>query len=109
MVPMRLEEVIERLKGVVKPEFKWPEIPAGWQLEFIAFSNSDVAMDLLHPVSGTFWSDDHGHFEPPVMLNGEDITANALKAAGVPFMTPCHAVVVIAKPKQPHLTAVIVQ
>jgi hypothetical protein len=103
---MELAEVIRRLHGVVKPDFVWPEIPAGWQLEFLAFSNTEVDMDLLHPVSARFWSEDNGHFAPPVMLNGSNITATALKAAGVPFMTPCGTVAFIDKPKQPHLVVV---
>jgi len=92
---IELSEVVKRLEGVVNKNYQWPVVPAGWQVEFIAFSNADVALDLLHPVSGRWWSEDNGHFEPPVMMNGQAITATALSKANVPFMTTFGAVKVV--------------
>jgi hypothetical protein len=100
------EEVVKRLKGIVHPDFSWPEVPAGWQLEFIAHTNEDVDMDLLHPVSASFWSDDNDYLDPPIMLNGKNITASALQKAGVPFMTSFGIAATSVKPLEPHLTLV---
>ncbi|MDI4652658.1 MULTISPECIES: hypothetical protein [Pseudoalteromonas] len=63
-------------------------------------------MDLLHPVSGVFWSEDNGYFELPIMKNGKYITATVLKDAGIPFMTTFGHVVVSEKKKSPHLKSV---
>lgn len=101
-----LDQIKASLSDVVKPEFKWPEIPLGWQLEFIVYSNEDVDMDLLHPVSGVFWSEDNGHFQPPIMNNGKNITAAALKKANVPFMTTFCEAKVSEQPKESHLKIV---
>lgn len=75
MIKLELEDVKAKLVGVVKPEFKWPEIPSGWQLEFIAYPDATVDMDLLHPVSGSFGSDDNDFLETPVKLDGKPVTA----------------------------------
>lgn len=103
---LSLEQVKVNLSDVVKPEFEWPEIPLGWQLEFIAYSNDDVDMDLLHPVSGVFWSEGNGHFHPPVMNNGKNITAAALKKANIPLMTTFGEAKVNEQPKESHLNVV---
>lgn len=104
--PLVLSEVKEKLVSVVSENFEWPEIPKGWQLEFIVYPNGEVDMDLLHPVSGVFWSEDNGHFEPPIMNNGKYITANVLKKAGIPFMTTFGQATVSDKPNSPHLKCV---
>lgn len=103
---MELSEIVERLRDVVNPDFLWPEVPKGWQLEFIAYSNTDIDMDLLHPVSGRFWSEDHGHLETPAMTDGSPITAVTLKAAGVPFMTTFGTAAVSESSRDIHLTVV---
>ncbi|MEJ6534131.1 hypothetical protein [Pseudoalteromonas lipolytica] len=104
--PLILSEVKQKLASVVSESFVWPEIPKGWQLEFIVYPDGEVNMDLLHPVSGMFWSEDNGHFELPIMKNGKFITATALKDAGIPFMTTFGHAVVSEKPQPPHLKSV---
>jgi hypothetical protein len=101
-----LEDVKKQLEHIVDPGYTWPEIPVGWQLEFIAHSNTDVAMEFLHPVSGYFWSEDNEPLDPPVMINGNNITASALTKAGVPFMTTFHIAAISDKPPEPHLSIV---
>ncbi len=103
---LSLEQVKVNLSDIVKPEYEWPKIPLGWQLEFIAYSNDDVDMDLLHPVSGVFWSEHNGPFQPPIMYNEKNITATALKKAGVPFMTTFGEAKISEKPKEAHLNIV---
>ena len=104
--PLVLSEVKEKLASVVSESFEWPEIPKGWQLEFIVYPDGEVNMDLLHPVSGVFWSEDNGRFELPIMKNGKFITATILKGAGISFMTTFGHAAVSEKPKSPHLKSV---
>lgn len=80
-------EVIQRLQGVVSDEFKWPEVPQGWRLEFIAYAKNDVILDLLHPVANKFWSEDNGPFVTPFLKDGSAITVQVLQVADIPFMT----------------------
>jgi len=103
---MELQEVKIALKEVVKPDYEWPKIPLGWQLEFIAYSDKDVDMDLLHPVSGVFWSEENNHMQPPIMNNGQNITATELKKYGVPFMTTFGEAKVSDSPKESHLNVI---
>ena len=105
-IKLEIEDVKQKLKKTVRSDFLWPEVPQGWQLEFIAYPNGEVEMDFLHPISGVFWSEENGHFEPPVMNNGSLITAKALKDAGVPFMTTFGHAAVSVQPKQPHLKSI---
>ena len=53
-LPLKLDDVKARLEGIVQPDYLWPDIPKGWQLEFIVYPDGFVRTDLLHPVSGTF-------------------------------------------------------
>jgi hypothetical protein len=100
---MDLDEVIRRLDGIVRSDYQWPRIPAGWSLEFIAYSDASVDMDLLQPQLGVFWSEDNEPLKPPVMVNGQNITASALKKAGIPFMTTFLEAAVCMKDKEPNL------
>jgi len=52
---MELQEVKIALKEVVKPDYEWPKIPLGWQLEFIAYSDKDVDMALFASVKNKKW------------------------------------------------------
>ena len=52
---MSNEEIIARLSEVVSLDYKWPDIPKGWQLVFIVYPDRSVEMDLLHIVSCQFW------------------------------------------------------
>lgn len=104
--PLVLSEVKEKLASVVSDGYEWPEIPQGWQIEFIVYPDGEVNMDFLHPVSCVFWSEDNGHLELPVMNNGEFITATVLKNAGIPFMTTFGHAVVSDEPKPAHLKSV---
>jgi hypothetical protein len=94
-----VDAVKERLKTVISADYSWPEMLAGWNLVFIAHSNSALEMDLLHPVSGNFWSEDNEPLKLPVLSTGNQITIRDLKNLGVPFMTTFgHAVVSEAAP-----------
>ncbi|MFA0809460.1 hypothetical protein [Microbulbifer epialgicus] len=103
---METEEIIGRLSQAVRPDYQWPEIPAGWQLEFILYPDGELDMDLLHLVSARFWSEDNGFLDMPVMKSGKVITVTDLKAAGVPLMTTFGHTVVSDVPKKPHLATV---
>ncbi|MGU3796272.1 hypothetical protein [Vibrio diabolicus] len=48
---LTVESVSQRLKDVVSPDYAWPEMPTGWQLEFIVYPHGEVNMDFLHPVT----------------------------------------------------------
>lgn len=59
------------LKGGVNPEeharvpadARWPEKLPGWDLVICRYPNGALDMDLVHPVSRRFWSEDN-HFLP---------------------------------------------
>lgn len=103
---MDAEEIICRLKDVISESYIWPTIPKGWSLEFIAYSKDDVLMDLLHPVSKRFWSDDNDTVEPPTLKDGRMINVATLQDAGVPFMTTFGVAKVSKKESNPHLSLV---
>lgn len=85
-VSLPIANVKERLGGIISEEYLWPKELAGWWLEFIAYPDGAVVMDLLHPVSGRWWSDDNELLPQPFLQDGRGLTAGILKKAGVPFM-----------------------
>ena len=101
-----LEDVKARLHSVVSEDYVWPEEPAGWWLEFIAYPDGGVVMDLLHPVSANWWSDENDFLAQPFCTNGCEINASLLAKAGVPFMGTFGVAEVSQKPAEPHLSAV---
>lgn len=103
---MEINDVKSKLSEIVSPDYKWPEVPLGWQLEFIAYSNTEVDLDLLHPVSGVFWTNYNDYIDPPIMLDGNPITATALSKAGVPFMTTFGHARAVDRPASCHLSIV---
>lgn len=94
------------LREVVCSSYSWPEQPAGWQLKFIVYPDGEVIMDFGHPVSCTFWSEDHAPLQTPYQPNKAPITWQHLKAAKVPFMTTFGQAMVSTEPSTPHLTPV---
>ncbi len=104
--PLKLDDVISNLVGVVEPHYQWPDIPKGWQLEFIVYPDGYVRMEMLHPVSGVFWSDDNGMIETPTMLNGSPLNHLELIKAGIPFMTTFGEARVTDEPREPYLQCV---
>lgn len=107
-LPLNLEAVTGRLKGVICPDYQWPEVPAGWQLEFVAYPDGFVIMDVLHPISGAWLSEDHedGILDQPMKHNGEPLSAQVLQKAGIPFMTTFATAAVSNEPKELHLSVV---
>lgn len=105
-LPLHVTDVKDALKAIIDPCYVWPEQPAGWQLEFIAYPDGEIIMDFLHPVSGTFWTDEHPPFELPTKQDGAVITWQDLKKAGIPFMTTFGTASVQSSPRDPHLMIV---
>jgi hypothetical protein len=103
---MDASEIIQRLQGVVSDEFIWPTVPLGWRLEFIAYSKDDVIVDLLHPISNKFWSEDNEQIDIPFLNDGSMINVSTLQNAGIPFMTTFGKAKVVNKQPTPHLSIV---
>ncbi|MEM0550375.1 MULTISPECIES: hypothetical protein [Aeromonas] len=100
---LTVEVASERLSPYLSQDYKWPSMPIGWQLEFIAYPDGDVEMDFLHPVSCAFWSEENGNLTLPIKPDGTNITVHTLISAGVPYMTTFGYAVVSDKPNEPHL------
>lgn len=52
----------------VSKDYRWPTTPdAAWQLVVCCYPNGDCDcdLDMVHPVSRKFWSEDNGFFDPP--------------------------------------------
>ncbi|MFY2597168.1 hypothetical protein ACOTHJ_12970 [Achromobacter xylosoxidans] len=46
--------------------YVWPEPPdAAWALLVCAYPDGECDLDMVHPVSRRFWSEDNDFFEPP--------------------------------------------
>lgn len=103
---LEMTEVKRRLQGIVSDNYVWPEEPAGWWLEFIAYPGGEVVMDLLHPVSGAWWSDENDMLAQPALLSGELLDAKVLQNAGIPFMGTFQVAGVEEKDGKPHLSIV---
>ena len=103
---MDSEEIIKRLSEVVTHDYVWPEVPAGWELTFIFYPDGFLDMDLLHPVSGRFWSEDNEFLNIPVKCCGQKITVGDLQRVGVPFMTTFGSAVVSDSIVKSHLSIV---
>ncbi len=84
---LHLEYVVSQLKDFIHPDYHWPDIPKGWQLEFIVYPDGEVNMDFLHPITCCFWSDDHDFLDVPTLINNERFSAQVLKRAGIPYIT----------------------
>lgn len=84
---LNIEIVAERLKDFVSPDYQWPVMPVGWQLEFIVYPDGKVDMDFCHSVSRAFWSESNDFLELPKLIDGSVISVDVLKNADVPFMT----------------------
>jgi hypothetical protein len=84
---LNIEIVSERLKEFISPDYQWPVMPVGWQLEFIVYPDGEVDMDFCHSVSRAFWSESNNFLELPKMMDGSVISVDVLKNAGIPFMT----------------------
>ncbi|EKF9501228.1 hypothetical protein ACPF3S_003168 [Vibrio cholerae] len=103
---LTVEIVSQRLKEVVSPDYVWPEMPTGWQLEFIVYPDGEVNMDFLHPVSCVFWSEDNDFLETPYTQDKRPITRGLLDECGVSYMTTFGHATVSDKPKESHLKSV---
>lgn len=84
-VSMSTQEKMDRLAEVLHSDYVWPEIPQGWQLEFIVHPDHSLEMDFLHPVSCRFWSDDNEFVGLPMLKNGCQIGLKDLVEAGVQY------------------------
>lgn len=103
---LTVEVVSQLLKEVVSPDYVWPEIPTGWQLEFIVYPEGKVDIDFLHLVSCTFWSEDNGFIKTPYTKDKNPITSKLLDKYGIPYMTVFGHATVNDKPKESHLKSV---
>lgn len=46
--------------------FRWPTPPdPSWELVVCVYPDGECDLDLLHPVSGRFWTEDNGFFPQP--------------------------------------------
>lgn len=80
--------VSQRLKGIIPEDYKWPNVPEGYQLEFIVHPDGTLIMDLLNPDRGMFISEaENVHFETPRTVKSAPLTWQDLEKAGVPFMS----------------------
>ena len=51
----------------VSSDYRWPTPPdAAWKLVVCCYPNGECDLDLLHPVSCKFWTEDNGFFAPTV-------------------------------------------
>lgn len=49
--------------------FRWPTPPdAAWKVVVFCYPGGECDLDMLHPVSRKFWSEDNGFFHPPENL-----------------------------------------
>lgn len=103
---LTVEAASAMLADFVSKDYVWPEMMAGWQIEFIAHENGVVEMDFLHPVSGSFWSDDNDFLITPKKPDGSDIDVWTLIKAGVPYMTTFKNASAGGLKKEPHLKVV---
>lgn len=100
---MNLVQIQDLLAPLLADSYKWPEVPAGWQLEFIAYPDGTLEMDILHPVSGRFWSEDNDYLDLPVKKDGIDLCPSDLQSKGIPFMTTSPTTTVVESEGRPHL------
>jgi hypothetical protein len=50
----------------VAPDYRWPiPVDAAWELVVCVYRGGYCELDMLHPVSGVFWSEENGFIEPP--------------------------------------------
>ncbi|ELC3209952.1 hypothetical protein [Vibrio fluvialis] len=85
---LTVECVSERLKGIVSPEYQWPVVPEGYQLEFILHPDGSIILDFLSPEKAMFWSEAADELmETPYTNDKQPITWQMLKRAGIPFMS----------------------
>ena len=50
----------------VSKDFRWPTPPdAAWELVVCCYPDGECELDMVHPVSRRFWSEDHGFFDSP--------------------------------------------
>lgn len=87
--------------------YEWPTPPdASWELIVCIYPGGSFDLDLLHPVSCRFWSEDNGFFAVPT----EDrslINRDWFESMGFDVMTMQPAMQVqIADSKTPHLKLV---
>lgn len=51
---------------IVSQDYRWPTPPdAAWELVICCYPDGECDLDLVHPVSRRFWSEDNGFFDPP--------------------------------------------
>lgn len=50
----------------VSKDYRWPTPPdAAWELVVCCYPDGECDLDLVHPVSRRFWSEDNGFFDSP--------------------------------------------
>ncbi|HGS4617177.1 TPA: hypothetical protein ACMDTM_003335 [Vibrio cholerae] len=85
---LTVEFVSERLKGIVSPDYQWPVVPEGYQLEFILHPDGSIILDFLSPEKAMFWSEAADEeMETPFTKDGNPITWQMLKQEKIPFMS----------------------
>ncbi|HHP5492963.1 TPA: hypothetical protein ACSCYS_003360 [Aeromonas veronii] len=101
-----VEKAAESLRGLIAEGYQWAEVPAGWDLVFIAHPDGSVEMDFAHPVSRSFWSDENDYLQLPSKIEGGDIDVYTLKKAQIPFMTSFSTAEVVETKMDRHLKPV---
>lgn len=86
---LTVEEVSNKLKNIVCDKYQWPEIPEqGYVIEFVLHPDGSLILDFLNEDKGMFWSEASDVvMELPTKGNGEALTWEDLKLAGIPFMS----------------------
>lgn len=85
---LTVEIASQRLKDVVSPDYKWPDTPDGYQLEFILHPDGSIILDFLNTEKAMFWSENANEvMETPFTKDGSPVTWKILEKAKIPFMS----------------------
>ncbi|AGZ38219.1 TPA: hypothetical protein ACNV18_001764 [Pseudomonas putida] len=94
-------------KRLAPEDYQWPVPPdPSWELVVCTYPDGTCELDLVHPVSGRFWSEDNGFFELPTEKRTL-MNPMWFKSMGFDVMHMQPALQVrIGDPKRPHLKLV---
>ncbi|MDN2484010.1 hypothetical protein [Vibrio agarivorans] len=86
---LTVEGVAEKLKDTVCESYQWPNVPEeGYHIEFIQHPDGTLILDFLNQEKAMFWSEAADEvIQTPIKTNGQPITWQDLKSAGIPFMS----------------------
>lgn len=86
-IPLTIGYVAEKLKGIVSEDYKWPETPCDYQLEFILHPDGSIILDFLNLETGVFWSEVvDEEMQTPFIDDGTEITTSILNLFKIPYM-----------------------